>query len=51
MVGIDIACYRIRDRQFAVSDLKSAEVDTQLKTEVEELVIHVRPVLRYLCRA
>ena len=51
MVDINVARNGIRDRQFAVRDLESTEVDSQLETEVEELVIRIRSVLRYLCRA
>ena len=49
VIGLRLTRDRVRDGLFAVGDTEGGEVHTQLKAEVEELVIHVRPVLRLLC--
>ena len=48
MIDLRLPRYRIGNRYLAVRYTETAEVDTQLKTEVEDLIIRIGSVLRLL---
>ena len=48
MIDLRLPRYRIGNRYLAVRYTETAEVDTQLKTEVEYLIIRIGSVLRLL---
>lgn len=49
MVDLRLTRDGVDDWLLTVCHKEAGEVHTQLKTEVEEFIIHVRSVLRYLC--
>ena len=45
MIDIPFPCDGILDRVLAIRNSESGEIHTQLETEMEEFVIHIRSVL------
>ena len=49
MVDLRLSGDGIGDGQFAVGDAEGGEVDSQLKADMNEFIVHIRSVLRLLC--
>ena len=48
VIDLGRSCHRVSYRYLAVGHEETGEVHSQLKTEMEQLVVYIRPVHRFL---